>query len=117
MNIEEINSEIKKLEESGIDVDLISDNYHTFGELYLHRMILFASILNDNKDISFKSKKHDDGTMYSDYFICGIKTKKGYYTYHYNLKYWDFFNINELPKAPAWDGHKPSDIYRLLYIR
>lgn len=62
-----------------------SDGYHTFDELYYHRMILFSVICNQNKRNSWKSKLHSDGTMYDNYFICGIETPSGMYTYHYDL--------------------------------
>ena len=93
-----------------------SDGYHTFNELYYHRMILFSVICNQNKEIAWKSKLHDDGTMYDDYFIVGVKTDEGQYTYHYHLDYWDMFDVKELDKAPKWDGHKPEDITRLLTL-
>lgn len=93
-----------------------SDGYHTFDELYYHRMILFSVICNQNKNISWKSKLHSDGTMYDNYFICGIETSSGMYTYHYDLKYWNLFDVKELSNAPEWDGHKPEDIIRLLTL-
>ena len=95
---------------------LISDGYHTFEELYEHRMILFSVILNSNKDISWKSKLHDDGTMFDNYFIVGITTKEGNYTYHYHVDNWDLFDVKELEYAPKWDGHQPSDITRLFSL-
>ena len=94
----------------------ISDGYHTFEELYYHRMILFSIILKQNKQLSWKSKLHNDGTMFDNYFICGINTPQGQYTYHYDMKYWDRFDgIKELEKAPEWDGHLPEDITRLVW--
>lgn len=93
-----------------------SDGYHTFNELYHHRMMLFSVICNQNKDKSWKSWLHDDGTMFDDYFIVGIETKEGHYTYHYHKDHWDMFDVTELDKAPKWDGHKPEDITRLLSI-
>ena len=93
-----------------------SDGYHTFNELYYHRMMLFSVICNQNKEIAWKSKLHDDGTMFDDYFIVGIETPQGQYTYHYHLDYWDMFDVKELGKAPKWDGHKPEDITRLLTL-
>ena len=33
-----------------------SDGYHSFEELYLHRMVLFAAICKKNKSICWKSK-------------------------------------------------------------
>ena len=94
----------------------LSDGYHTYNELYEHRMILFSIICNQNKNISWKSKLHEDGTMYENYFIAGIKTPEGQYTYHYHMDHWDKFEVLELEKAPKWDGHKPSDITRLYSI-
>lgn len=100
-----------------MNTDKISDGYHTFGELYYHRTILFSIICNQNKDKAWKSKLHSDNTMYDDMFIVGINTPEGQYTYHCELKYWNLFNnIKELNNAPIWDGHKPSDITRLLSL-
>lgn len=94
----------------------ISDGLHSFNELYHHRMILFSVICNNNKQIAWKSWKHHDGTMYDDYFIVGVTTKEGDYTYHYHKDDWDRFNVKEIPLAPEWDGHKLEDITRLLSI-
>lgn len=93
-----------------------SDGYHTFEELYHHRMILFAVICNQNKESAWKARKHHDGTMYDDYFIVGVSTDKGDFTYHYHNDNWDYFKVKELDFAPEWDGHKPSDITRLLSL-
>lgn len=96
----------------------ISDGYHTFGELYHHRAILFSVICNLLKEKAWKSKLHADGTMFDgDMFIVGIETPEGNYTYHYHMNpYWDMFDIKELDYAPKWDGHKPSDIDRLFSL-
>ena len=94
----------------------ISDGYHTFDELYYHRMMLFSVICNTYKDKAWKSWKHHDNTMYDDYFIVGIETEEGQYTYHYHKDNWDNFKVKELEYAPSYDGHKPSDITRLLTL-
>lgn len=94
----------------------ISDGYHTFDELYWHRMVLFAVICNTHTQIAWKSWKHHDGTMYDDYFIVGVNTPKGQYSYHYHKDNWDYFNVKELDFAPEWDGHQPKDIERLLSL-
>lgn len=94
----------------------ISDGYHTFDELYYHRMILFLVICESYKDRAWKSWKHHDDTMYDNYFIAGINTDNGQYTYHYHKDYWDLFNIKELDNAPEYDGHKPEDVVRLLSL-
>ena len=94
----------------------ISDGSHTFDELYYHRMILFAVICNQNVDKAWKSKKHDDGSMYEDYFIVGIETPEGQFTYHYHLDYWDLFKVYILDFARKWDGHTSDDVTRLLSL-
>ena len=112
MNIEEINKEISNLK----DKSDISDGSHTYGELYEDRMLLFSIICNDNQDKAWKSWLHDDGTMFDDYFIVGINTPEGSFTYHYHKDTWDNFKVPEIPKAPAWDGHSRKDIDRLLSL-
>lgn len=109
---EVINKEIQKLNYKGN----ISDGSHTFDELYYHRMVLFAIICNAHKDKAWKSWKHEDNTMFDDYFIVGITTSKGDYSYHYHKDHWDMFKVKELKNAPKWDGHMPSDIDRLLSL-
>ena len=102
-----IKKSISKFENIGGE---LSDGYHTFDELYHHRAILFSKIANSNKEISWKSKLHDDGTMYDGMFIVGIETPEGQATYHYDIDpYWDIFNVQELDRAPKWDGHTPTD--------
>lgn len=93
-----------------------SDGYHTFDELYYHRMILFSVICNEFHMKAWKSWLHHDGTMYDDYFIVGINTPEGQYSYHYHREHWDKFHVAELHKAPEWDGHEPKDITRLLSL-
>jgi len=94
----------------------ISDGYHTFDELYNHRMILFSIICNTYKDKAWKSWLHDDGTMFDDYFIVGIETLEGMFTYHYHKDHWNKFNVKKLDKAPVWDGHTADDIIRLYSL-
>ena len=91
----------------------LTDGYHTFQELYVHRMELFAVICRQNQAHAWKSKLHDDGTMYPNYFIVGINTPSGPFTYHYRMDSWDLFDIKELDRAPEWDGHTSADITRL----
>lgn len=93
-----------------------SDSYHTFDELYYHRMILFSVICNQNKELAWKSRLHDDGTMFEDYFIVGLKTPQGQFTYHYHKEYWDYFAVRELERAPKWDGHTSDDVIRLASL-
>lgn len=116
----EINKKIKEYENANaLDTNKISDGSHTFGELYDHRAKLFSIICNQNFiwENAWKSRLHDDGTMFDGYFIVGIETPKGQATYHYEMKYWDLFHIKELDNAPIWDGHTPDmAIARLLSL-
>ena len=55
--------------------------------------------------------------MFDGYFIVGINTKKGQTTYHYEMKYWDLFNVKEVENAPEYDGHTPEQaIERILSL-
>ncbi len=107
MTVEDhLNNIIKNLDKKGfIDTNKISDGGHTFDELYNHRAKLFSVICNLHKEISWKSRLHDDGTMFEGYFIVGIETEEGQATYHYGLELWDLFDVVELPRAPKYDGH------------
>ena len=118
-NIQEVQTMITDLKERGlIRTKDISDGYHTFGELYHHRAILFSVICNTYKDKAWKSLLHDDGTMFDgDMFIVGVETPQGQYTYHYHINpYWDIFDVQELEKAPVYDGHLPSHLLRLFSL-
>lgn len=96
----------------------ISDGYHTFNGLYYQRMVLFAALVNAYQDRAWKSWKHEDGNLCFDggWFIVGIDTPKGNYTYHYEEKYWSWFECEELPVAKHWDGHTEADVTRLLSL-
>ncbi len=96
------------------DVANLSDGYHTFDELYFHRMVLFSIICNQNKEKAWKSLKHADGSMFEGYFIVGINTEKGQFTYHHQIYCWGMFEVQILEFAPEWDGHTSDDIMRLV---
>lgn len=99
----------------------ISDGYHTFNQLYHQRAVLFATIVNQNKSRSWKSYKHSDGQYCFDsngeWFIVGVDTPKGNYTYHYSKEYWNMFDCKELERGKEWDGHTEEDVTRLLSLQ
>ena len=107
---------IYNLAKNGDDGHDIHDNYHTMSELYFHRMVLFSLVLKSFKDKAWKSKLHSDCTMWDHYFIVGVTTPEGDYSYHYDMKYWEFFDVPEIDKAPVYDGHEPKDIDRLYSL-
>jgi hypothetical protein len=97
------------------DPSKISDGYHTFAELYSHRMVLFISLMKSYPHISWKSKKHFDNTEYEGYFIAGMKLPTGDITYHIVDKFWDILsNIKTLDVAPEWDGHTSDMVLHRL---
>ena len=96
----------------------LSDGYHTFNGLYYQRMMLFAVLVKTYKDYSWKSRRHSDGEpcFGGGWFIVGIDTPQGSYTYHYEDKYFDLFDCVELSKGKEWDGHTEVDVTRLLSL-
>ena len=69
----------------------MSDGYHTFNGLYYQRMVLFAALVKAHKDKAWKSWRHEDGELCfgGGWFIVGIDTPEGIYTYHYEDKDWN----------------------------
>jgi hypothetical protein len=101
------------------------DSYHTFDELYEHRIRLFIALCQyfiqgkasyDDRNV-WIAKHHSDGTMFDGWFIAGIgKAKGNQITYHLPLSYWkDIVNFAEvLERAPEFDGHTPDDVLERL---
>ena len=96
----------------------VSDGYHTFNGLYYQRMVLFAALVKQNKYKSWKSLRHEDGELCfgGGWFIVGIDTPSGSYTYHYEDNFWSMFDCQELPVAKHLDGHTEKDVTRLLSL-
>lgn len=105
----------------------VSDGYHTFGELYEHRIRLFISLCrilrNDPQYQTGKKAEiwcsvfHSDGSQWDDWFILGIGKEKGeQITYHIPSRFWnevcEFAQV--LEKAPKYDGHTASDVLERL---
>ena len=95
-----------------------SDGYHTFGQLYYQRMVLFAVLVQEHKDRAWKTWKHEDGKpcFGGGWFLVTIDTPKGAYGYHFEEKYWNLFDCSELPKAKHWDGYTEKDAKRLFSL-
>lgn len=117
--IEGVNNVIKN---SGIDTNKVSDGYHTFGELYEHRVELFITLcrvlgyIQEYDVFIWKSKLHHDGTSFDGWFIMGIGDRSGFQiSYHLPLSKWDDCAfVTEHEKAPDWDGHTSSDVLERL---
>lgn len=96
----------------------LSDGYHTFNELYHHRTMLFAALMQLMPDTAvWKSRQHHDPSfpMYDGMFIAGVDTPFGQATYHVEDRYWDAFYVKELERATPYDGHNPDEAIDRLY--
>lgn len=122
----------------------ISDGYHTFGELYDHRVTLYITLCKalwaidtmGNNFNSFynnftgekgkkpkkenfevwRSRTHSNGSYYEGWFLLGIYKEHGnQITYHVPLELWDDTDFAEtLERAPEFDGHTPADVIERL---
>lgn len=119
LNEDEVNEIIKA---NKLDTNKISDGYHTFEQLYEHRIILFlrlcfhVNIYNDGEIPVWRSKKHSDGTEWDGWFLLGIGIEKGeQITYHLPIKYLEDCNwAEDLDQAPQFDGHTSEDVLNRL---
>jgi len=117
-----INEAIELGIKTNLDTNLVSDGYHTFGELYEHRFVLFIKLCRFLEDHPYKgrmevwkSKLHHDGSSYDGWFIMGIGTVKGeQISYHLPLSRWDECDVSIMDRAPEWDGHTPADVISRL---
>lgn len=100
------------------DIGDLSDGFHTFNQLYYQRMMLFATIVKQNRDKAWKSLRHEDGELCfgGEWFIVGVDTPEGSYTYHYETNFYSLFDCVELERAKHWDGHTEKDVTRLLSL-
>lgn len=104
----------------------ISDGYHTFDELYEHRITLFLVLCKKIEELKrwqcnirplmWKSKLHSDGTNFDGWFIAGINVEEGeQITYHIPMSRWGEANFMEtLDQAPKFDGHTSQDVINRL---
>ncbi|QIW86688.1 hypothetical protein KMC53_gp61 [Klebsiella phage LASTA] len=111
MTLAEYETHAEKLQSAG----LFSDGYHTFEELYAHRVRLFSALMSAHEDKAWWSHRHHDGSKMDGWIIAGIKTPVGMVTYHLpeseipNLPAW-----LELDRGMQWDGHTADDVLERL---
>jgi len=95
----------------------VSDGYHTFDELYEHRCLLFLNLMAAKPEVSWRARRHDDGSAIKGYWVAGMRLPAGDVSYHVPDRMWKLLDrhaIQTLPKAPPWDGHTPADVLRRL---
>ncbi len=88
----------------------ISDGYHTFGELYEHRYILFLNLALAYSGIAFKTWLNDKKEAWDGWFILGINTEYGQITYHLPEKFWIAAEVREIEYNFDYDGHTSKDV-------
>lgn len=100
------------------DTNLISDGFHTFGELYEHRITLFISlarIMQDRTWVVIWRCKTDE-----EWFVLGISKKEGtQITYHLPISKWEETNFAHTFKRedkPPFDGHTSQDVLERLKL-
>jgi len=105
----------------------ISDGYHTFNELYEHRITLYIALCkqigqqpyDSNRHAVWRSKRHSDGEVCfgtGTQFVLGIGIRSGeQITYHIPIERWkecDFADTRIM--APEWDNHTSQDVINRL---
>ena len=109
---------IASLQQEQTDMGEVSDGYHTFNELYYYRMLYNAAFFNLlQKEWVHKSKRHHTGEecFGGGWFIVMANLPTGQISNHYELKYWDLFQVPEKEIADEWDGHTPQEAAKRLY--
>lgn len=105
------------IQNDGCDKNLISDGYHTFGELYEFRKVFNAALFNEwaRQDLYnvHKSKRHFTGEecFGGGWFIVVAELPTGQISNHYKNDDWDLFDIPATEKAIVqYDEHTAQDV-------
>jgi len=127
---------INKVAEAEGENLVVSDGYHTFDELYDHRITLYIALAKFANDDDFRkmeqvkflrgfawrkedwtravwrSKVHSDGSTFDGWFVLGLGREAGkQITYHLPDARWDECAFAEtLDKSPDFDGHTSADV-------
>jgi len=115
MTVAEINAAIAAAE---IDRNMISDGYHTFGELYEARCLLFVALIQAHKSKSWRASRNADGQKWEGWFVCGIQPQAGrQITFHLPEKFWASLDgIETHDVNPYFDGHTGADVLKRLEL-
>lgn len=94
-----------------LDIQDNHDGYHTFRELYEHRIALYMVVVNDHRESFRKTRVHADGNpSYPGWFLVYGTLPCGQISYHIQEKYWKHFKCEEMPQAVYFDGHTSKDV-------
>jgi hypothetical protein len=109
----------KTIKITGEDIQ-VSDGYHTFDELYEHRVTLYIALckmyMRTTGFKPWRSKLHSDGSSIDGWFVLGLMDEPGkQITYHIPDSKWEQTAFADtLEKAPEWDGHTSDDVLERL---
>ena len=108
----------------------ISDGFHTFDELYDHRITIYIALCRTLSDIAhydcdvpdrlkhhvWRAERHSDGSQWKGWFILGLNKEAGrQITYHLPIDKWDQCDFaTTYDCAPEFDGHSPADVLERL---
>lgn len=114
--INELIAELPSMEEA----NKVFDGYHTFGEVYQHRVTLYlvlCKFLQKQGHYVWRSKLHDDESYIDGYFLLGVNAKEGeQITYHIRNQHWGSTNFADtLDVALKYDGHTSQDVVARLF--
>lgn len=97
------------------DIGELSDGYHTFNELYAHRVRLFSTLMCAYPDQAWWSYLHHDGSKWDGWILAGIDTPAGPVTYHLPVSEVPMLpEGTELARGKEWDGHTAADVLERL---
>lgn len=97
------------------DMGEVSDGYHTFNELYAHRVRLFSTLMCAYPDQAWWSYLHHDGSKWDGWILAGIDTPAGPVTYHLPISEVPMLpEGTELARGKEWDGHTAADVLERL---
>lgn len=109
--VSEYVKEAKEVQEAG----QFGDGYHTFEELYQHRVRLFTCLMHAHKSRAWWSFLHSDGTQWKGWVIVGIDTPAGSATYHLPESAVDDLPVGtNIARGKEWDGHTADDVLERL---
>ena len=92
----------------------LSDGYHTFNELYQHRIMLFLVFMSllaypKEKGKYFGYRFHH----YEGWFCLGWESPFGQISYHIPERFWEQCSFAE-ERQPEFDGHTSADVVERL---
>lgn len=129
--LDDVQQQINFAKEVGkFPIGMLSDGFHTFDELYEHRIELFITLCSYINDMFSHDQcpvwitdRYSDGSKTEEgWFLAGIYTEKGkQISYHLPMKYWNEMEnwaSRVLHTAPEFDGHTSKDVLeRIKWLR